>query len=220
MKRIDKLERKFGRYAIENLMMYIVMLNGFVYVLMMLPGSNLRAKFVLNPALVLKGEIWRLVTYIFLPPDASPLFIIFVLYFYYMIGSNLENEWGSFRFNLYYLLGMLGTTIAIFITGGEATPTYVNLSLFLAFAHLYPNFQVLLFFIIPIKVKYLAWLNWIFIGISILFGAVPHKVAAIVSVLNFLVFFGSDIVEDIKFRRQVKKNRKRFFNEVKQSKRD
>lgn len=220
MKRIDKLERKFGRYAIQNLMTYIVMLNALVYVLMMIPGSNLRSRLVLNPDLVLKGEIWRLITYVFIPPASSPIFIFFVLYFYYMIGSNLEAEWGSFRFNLYYLLGMIGTTIAIFITGGEATPVYINLSLFLAFAHLYPDFQVLLFFIIPIRMKYLALLNWIIIGISILFEPIPYKVAAIVSVLNFLLFFGPDIIDDIKFRRQVKKNRKRFLKEVRGSRRD
>src|SRR5690606_20929694 len=127
MKWIDRLERKFGRYAIKNLMTYIVILNAVVYMLMMIPGTNLLNKFVLEPSLVLKGEIWRLITYIFIPPSTSPIFIIFVLYFYYMIGSNLENEWGSFRFNLYYFLGMLGTTIATFITGGGATPLYINL---------------------------------------------------------------------------------------------
>lgn len=220
MKLIDRLERRFGRYSIRNLMSYIVLLNAVVYVLMMIPGSNLRARLVLNPALVLRGEVWRLITYVFIPPNSSPIFILFVLYFYYMIGSNLENEWGSFRFNLYYLLGMLGTTIAIFITGGEATPVYINLSLFLAFAHLYPDFQVLLFFIIPVKMKYLALINWIIIGYSIIFHPIPYKVSALVSVINFFVFFGPDIIDDIKFRRQVKRNRRRFLKEVEKSKKD
>lgn len=220
MKLIDRLERRFGRYSIRNLMSYIVLLNAVVYVLMMIPGSNLRARLVLNPALVLRGEVWRLITYVFIPPNSSPIFILFVLYFYYMIGSNLENEWGSFRFNLYYLLGMLGTTIAIFITGGEATPVYINLSLFLAFAHLYPDFQVLLFFIIPVKMKYLALINWIIIGYSIIFYPIPYKVSALVSVINFFVFFGPDIIDDIKFRRQVKRNRRRFLKEVEKSKKD
>ncbi len=220
MKWIDRLERKFGRYAIKNLMTYIVILNAVVYMLMMIPGTNLLSKFVLEPSLVLKGEIWRLITYIFIPPSTSPIFIIFVLYFYYMIGSNLENEWGSFRFNLYYFLGMLGTTIATFITGGGATPLYINLSLFLAFAHLYPNFEVLLLFIIPIKVKYLALINWIVIAWSVIFEPVPYKIAAVVSVVNFLIFFGPDIVDNIKLKRQVRKNRKRFFSEIEKSRRD
>lgn len=220
MKLIDRLERKYRRYAIQDLMKYIVMLNAIVYVLMMIPGSNLRSRLVLNPQLVLRGEIWRLITYVVIPPASSPIFILFTLYFYYMIGSHLEAEWGSFRFNLYYFLGMIGTTIAIFLTKGEATPVYINLSLFLAFAHLYPDFQLLLFFILPIKMKYLAILNWVIIGYSILFYPVPHKVAAIVSVINFFIFFGPDIIDDIKFKRQVAQNRKRFLKAVKGGKED
>lgn len=220
MKWIDKLERKFGRYAIKNLMTYIVILNAVVYMFMMIPGVNIIDKLMLDPSLVLKGEIWRLVTYIFIPPSASPIFIVFVLYFYYIIGSNLENEWGSFRFNLYYFLGMIGTTIAAFITKGGATPTYINLSLFLAFAHLYPDFQVMLFFILPIKVKYLAWLDWIVIAYSVIFEPVPYKVAAVVSVINFLIFFGPDVVDGIKLKRQVRQNRKRFFSEIEKSRKD
>lgn len=220
MKWIDKLERKFGRYAIKNLMTYIVILNAVVYMFMMIPGVNIVDKLMLDPSLVLKGEIWRLVTYIFIPPSASPIFIVFVLYFYYIIGSNLENEWGSFRFNLYYFLGMIGTTIAAFITKGGATPTYINLSLFLAFAHLYPDFQVMLFFILPIKVKYLAWLDWIVIAYSVIFEPVPYKVAAVVSVINFLIFFGPDVVDGIKLKRQVRQNRKRFFSEIEKSRKD
>ncbi|HHW71160.1 MAG TPA: rhomboid family intramembrane serine protease [Clostridiales bacterium] len=220
MKWIDKLERKFGRYAIKNLMTYIVILNAVVYMFMMIPGVNIIDKLMLDPSLVLKGEIWRLVTYIFIPPSASPIFIVFVLYFYYIIGSNLENEWGSFRFNLYYFLGMIGTTIAAFITKGGATPTYINLSLFLAFAHLYPDFQVMLFFILPIKVKYLAWIDWIVIAYSVIFEPVPYKVAAVVSVINFLIFFGPDVVDGIKLKRQVRQNRKRFFSEIEKSRKD
>ena len=220
MKWIDKLERKFGRYAIKNLMTYIVILNAVVYMFMMIPGVNIIDKLMLDPSLVLKGEIWRLVTYIFIPPSASPIFIVFVLYFYYIIGSNLENEWGSFRFNLYYFLGMIGTTIAAFITKGGATPTYINLSLFLAFAHLYPDFQVMLFFILPIKVKYLAWIDWIVIAYSVIFEPVPYKVAAVVSVINFLIFFGPDVVDGIKLKRQVRQNRKRFLSEIEKSRKD
>jgi len=145
---------------------------------------------------------------------------VFVLYFYYIIGSNLENEWGSFRFNLYYFLGMIGTTIAAFITKGGATPTYINLSLFLAFAHLYPDFQVMLFFILPIKVKYLAWIDWIVIAYSVIFEPVPYKVAAVVSVINFLIFFGPDVVDGIKLKRQVRQNRKRFLSEIEKSRKD
>lgn len=212
MKWIDKLERKFGRYAIKGLMTYITALTAVVFLIQMtMPDYIL--KIMLIPEYVLKGEVWRLITYIFIPEETHPIFIIFALYFIYMIGTSLENEWGSFRFNVYYLLGMIGTTIAAFITG-EATSVYINLSLFLAFAYLYPNFEVLLFFIIPIKIKYLGWINWIFIGISVLFFPLPYKLASIASILNFIVFFGKDIVTRSKISRKAYYNRKKFKTDL------
>lgn len=208
MKWLDRLERKFGRFAIRDLMKYIVILNGIVYLLMISRQGAAVGKLALIPPLVMAGEVWRLITYIFIPPAASPIFIFFVLYFYYMIGSALEQTWGSFRFNLYYLLGMVGTTAAAFITGGFATATYLNLSLFLAFARLYPNFEILLFFILPVKVKYLAWLNWAFIAYTVLVSPLPNKIFAIVSILNYLLFFGRATVRSANNRRRAHSYRK------------
>lgn len=207
----DKLERKFGHFAIKGLMTYIVALNAGVYLLSLFEPS-FQFKLMLMPSLVLKGEIWRLITYIFIPPAASPIWIIFILYFYYMIGSSLEHEWGSFRFNIYYVIGMICTTAAAFITGGSTTATYLNTSLFLAFAYIYPNYQILLFFVLPVKVKYLAWLDWIFIIITVLRPIYPVslKVAAAVSVFNFFIFFGKDLLTRSKTNRQVYQNKKRF----------
>ncbi len=206
---LDKLERKFGRFAIERLMMYIVGLNAFVYILGYI-DSSITFRLMLIPSFVMRGEVWRLFTYIFIPPAASPIFIFFALYLYYMIGNSLEHEWGSFKFNMYYLVGMLGTTLAAFITGGSVTATYLNLSLFLAFAMIYPNYEFLLFFILPVKVKYLAWLNWFFIGITVLFFPLPNKIAAIVSIINYFIFFGKDMITGAKNNRTVYSNRKRF----------
>lgn len=215
MRWFDKLERKIGHRAIKGLMMYVVVLNLAVYLLQILvPSGRLYSKLILMPSLVLKGEIWRLITYIFIPPSASPIFIIFVLYFYYIIGNSLEQEWGSFKFNLYYLIGMIGTTIAAFITGLGTTGTYLNLSLFLAFAQLYPDHELLLFFILPVKVKYLAWFNWAVIGFTLLFEPLPLKAAAVASIVNYFIFFSDDIRNDIKMRRLVRNNRKRFFKEI------
>ena len=113
-------------------MLYIAIGNLAVFLLnfMMPIQSHLR----LIPSLVLKGQVWRLVTYVFIPPQTSILFILFTVYFYYMIGTTLEREWGSFKLNIYYLVGMIATTIAAFITGGSDA-THLNLSLFLAFAY-------------------------------------------------------------------------------------
>ena len=111
---------------------------------------SLRSLLAFNRDAVLHGQIWRLITFIFIPPDSSVFFILFSLYFYWLIGSALENQWGAFRFNVYYLCGIIGTIVAGMITG-YATSSYLNLSLFLAFALLYPDYQVMVFFFCPSK---------------------------------------------------------------------
>lgn len=216
MKWINQLERRFSRLAIKNLMYYIVFLNAVIFLLILIDNTgSVIPLLALNPALILEGEVWRLVSYIFIPPTTSIFFAVFVLYFYYMVGTSLEREWGSFKFNLYYLIGMLGTTAAAFIAGGGTTAVYLNMSLFLAFAYIYPNFEILLFLIAPIKVKYLAWLYWFFIGYTVLTARLPHKVAALVSLANFLLFFGEDIVKNLRRRQQVSSNRRRFKSQFK-----
>jgi hypothetical protein len=185
--------------------------NALVYLLTYAnPQGNVSGKLALVPHLILQGEVWRLITWIFVPPSASILWIFFILYFYYMVGIGLEQEWGSFRFNIYYFTGMAATTIAAFIVGQGATALYLNLSLFLAFAYIYPNYEVLLFFVVPVKVKYLAWLNWFFIAFTILTAPLPAKVAALVSVVNYFLFFGSDIITGMKYRRSAYERRRRF----------
>lgn len=212
---INKLERKFGRYSIKNLICYVIGLNALVFVFAYLNGvGTVVGTLILDPYLVLQGQVWRLVTYLFIPPTFSLIWIIFTLYFYYMVGSGLEQEWGAFKFNLYYLIGMAGTTAASFITGAGATGVYLNLSLFLAFAHIYPDFQILLFFILPVKVKYLAWLNWAVIGYTVVFMPIPFKAAAAAAVANYFIFFGKDIYRSSKLKRQVQRNRKRYFSEI------
>jgi len=202
-------------------MTYIVVLNAVVFLLSILvPDSNLVGKFILHPELVLRGEVWRLVTFLFIPPSFSILWIVFVLYFYYLIGSSLEQQWGSFRFNIYYLVGVLATIAASFISNSPVTPVHLNLSLFLAFAFLFPNFELMLFFFLPIKIKYLAWLEWLFIAFSVITQPLPNKLTAIASVVNYFIFFGRDLIDDIKTRRRVYTNRKKFRKAMKEHHRD
>ncbi|HTR45564.1 MAG TPA: rhomboid family intramembrane serine protease, partial [Thermodesulfovibrionales bacterium] len=119
---LNKLERTLSRFAIRELILYIVGLNGLIYLLSYAyPQSNLIGKLALDPSMIMHGEVWRLFTYIFIPPSTSVLWIFFILYFYYIVGTGLEHEWGSFRFNLYYFTGMLATTLAAFIVGQGAT---------------------------------------------------------------------------------------------------
>src|SRR5690606_29801116 len=120
----NKLERRYGRYAIKNLMLYIIGLNALIFFWVQVNPAALNT-LILHPSLVLRGEVWRLVTFIFIPPTFSPLWLIFTLYFYYLVGSGLEQAWGSFKFNVYYLVGMIATILAAFITGHGTTGVYL-----------------------------------------------------------------------------------------------
>lgn len=192
---IDGLERKYKRFAIKGLIRYLVIGTAFVFAVMLLGGRNgevVIEKLSLDISRIKNWEVWRLVTFIFIPPTKS-IFIVFVLYLLYMFGNSLERYWGSFRLTLYYLIGMLSAIAAAIITKGTGSSQFLNLSIFMAFAYLYPNFELLLFFILPVKVKYLAWLNVVFILFSIAFSSLGIKIAAVMSFMNFFVFFGKDI---------------------------
>jgi len=192
-----KLERKIGKIAIRNLMTYIVITMGVIFAVdIIMPHINLYELLMFSTHHIMQGEIWRVITFIFLPPNAQLIFIIFALYFYYLIGGGLENEWGSFKFNVFYLCGMLGTIAAGLITG-FATNFYLNLSLFFAFAILYPNFEVRLFLILPVKMKWLALLNIAFYVYQLVVGTWSDRVALLVSIANLGLFFGKDFVKII-----------------------
>lgn len=210
---INQIERKYGHLAIKKLMYYIIISNATVLLCYYI-YPNLINQINLVPELVLKGEVWRLVTFIFIPPTFDLFWGILAFYFYYLVGIGLENEWGTFKFNLYYLTGMIATIIGAFITGGYATNFYLNLSLILAFARIYPNFEILVFFVLPIKIKYLAWLNWLIFGYILLFSPINAKIAALFAISNYLLFFGKKTIEALKLKRQVYYNRKRFFEEI------
>ena len=197
---LDKLNRKFGRYGIRNLMTFIVGGMAVVYLMELLvypmTGFSLSSVLAFNRNAVLHGQIWRLITFIFIPPDSSILFILFSLYFYWLIGNALENQWGAFRFNIYYLCGMVCTVIAGMITG-YATNSYLNLSLFLAFALMYPDYQVMVFFILPIKMKYLALLDAVGLVVLFVMDSWAGRIALLVSLGNVLLFFWHDFIHGI-----------------------
>lgn len=219
---LNKLERKFGNLYIRNLMLIIVLGNAVIYFITMINGNNeLISNIVLDSSKVLNGEVWRLITFIFVPESTSAFWVIFTLYFYYLAGAGLEEEWGGFKFNAYYLIGMLASIIIAFLTGKTVTGSYVNLSLFLAFAKIYPNFQLLLFFIIPIKVKYIAIFNWIMIGISVL-SAIFSKslngvIIALIPVVNYLIFFGKSIFTGTKSSAMNYHRKQKFKSKIREA---
>ena len=195
------LERRLRHFAVGNLMKYIVIGQAIVLVLSFLWPSSLGLSIALWLSLIrsaiLGGQIWRLVTFIFVPPTFSPLFAIFVLYFYYMIGTRLEMHWGKVRFNLFYLLGMLGAVIAAMITGWAGN-SYLNLSLFFAYAATWPEEEVLLFMFLPVKMKYLALADavlylWLFIT-----GGASERITIILCLLNVILFVGGDLLRMIR----------------------
>jgi membrane associated rhomboid family serine protease len=186
---LEKLERAAGRYAVPGLIRYVVMLNALVY-LLVLVNKDYAALLVLDRDLILQGQLWRLVTWIFLPNTLSPIWILFFLWFTWFVGEQLEGAWGAFRLNLYYLLGCLGCTMAVMIFGASAGNYLLTLSLLLALATLAPDLQVLLL-VIPIKLKWLALLSLAFPwGLYLIIGTPGMQAMILVCLANYLVFFG------------------------------
>lgn len=217
MKWLNKLERKFGRYAIPNLMNYIVGITMAVYILQYILNISAYQCLAFIPGLIMKGQVWRIITFIFIPPASSIITIAFVMYFYYLMGTTLENEWGTFKFNIYYLFGMIGTIIAAFLTG-SGTSVYLNLSLFLAFAYLFPDVEILLFFILPVKVKWIAYIDWAYFILSLIFGSMSTRIAVIASLINFFIFFGEDFINYIKYQKKYGSTRRNFKKEMRKYK--
>ena len=196
------------RFGIPNLMRVIVIGNVAVYVLMLLTqanDANALSFLTFNLNALLHGEVWRLVTFVFVPAYSSPFALLISLYFYYWIGSTLERQWGTAKFNLYYISGtlltVLGAVLASLLSGNPyltvAGTGYVNLSMFFAFAFLFPDATVLLFFILPVKMKWLAYLDGALFAFDIIKAIGAHNwagvVLPIVALLNFAVFIWPEV---------------------------
>lgn len=207
---LNKLERKIGRFAIPGLMKYLI--GGYIigYLLSYgsrLTGTNFIAMMTLEPFAILhRFQIYRLITWVLIPPADSLLFAIIMMILYYQLGNTLERTWGTFRFNVYIFGGIIFTLIGAFILygvyrllgyppesiigiGTYISTYYINMSIFLAFAACFPDMQVLLYFIIPVKMKWMAVFYAVIIGIEALFGSWPIRVVIISSLLNFVVFW-------------------------------
>jgi membrane associated rhomboid family serine protease len=207
---LDQLERHLGRYAIPGLVRIVIGLNALVWVLLHTRPEWYDA-ITLDPDRVMQGEVWRLVSYLFIPPAMDALWLALALYFLWIIGDGLEQEWGSFKLNVFYFTGMIATTVvAFFIAHDSADNRFLNLSLFLAFATVFPEFEVLLFFILPVKVKWLGWIAALPLFWSVLSGPVAIKLTAIVSLGNYLLFFAPHFWRMAVMNRQVLQRRARF----------
>ena len=200
-----KLERKFGRFAIPNLMYYIIMMYAAGFVMSLFNPYFYVQYLALDAAAILRGQVWRLVTWVLYPPSTSGVlwFAIAVLFFYYPIGTSLERTIGTFKYTLYILSGViftiLGAFILYFLLGGNVlvgnvfSTYYISLSTFLAYAMCYPDMQVLLMFIIPVKMKWMA----IFYVVIVVYEMIQYIMAGawylvipiVASLLNFIIFY-------------------------------
>jgi len=216
---MNKFEKKFGKYAIHNISLVLICCYIIGYVLSVLNSSFL-GYLTLDPYKILHGQIWRLVTWVVQPPSSLSLFTIFMLLFYYNIGTSLEHVWGTYRYNVYLLSGMLFTIVGSFIAlgityllyGGDSLAAmslmgsqqfstyYVNMSIFMAAAVTFPDSQVLLMFVIPVKFKWMGIIYGVILLLNLITGTgnagtvfafydIFYRIAIVASLLNFLIFW-------------------------------
>lgn len=225
---LDKLQRKFGRYAVKNLTVYLLACYavGFVVNLVM---PELLYYFTFEPALIMKGQIWRLISWVIVPSSTKVIEFLFMMFLYYSLGMTLENIWGTFRYNLYIFSGMLFTIVGAFIAyfivsaqmGGSAfgigylvSTHYINLTIFLACAAIMPELKLYLYGILPIKMKWFAILYLVLIAADLIGGSTVTRIIIVASILNFVLFFVSSRNAQRYNPKQVIR-RKKFEQEVK-----
>lgn len=203
---LNKLERKLGRFAIPNLIVWLIgaYTIGFVFYQV---NPTIVGYLVLSPYHILHGQVWRLLTWIFMPTSTGVFSLLIMALLYYQLGTTLERNWGTFRFNVYIFSGMLFTVIGAFmlygimylLNGGVTaemlyigygfSTNYINLSIFLAFALTYPDMQVLLMFIIPVKMKWMAVVYGVLIVLEFFESGWGGRISIFMSLLNFIIFF-------------------------------
>lgn len=217
---LTRLERLLGRFALPHLSLTLVLCQVLFLGLALLGGFDLE-RIALLPAAVRAGEVWRLVTYLCMPSTAvvsltSAIFLAFAWYMFFLMGSALENFWGDFRFNAFIFIGWLLNTLGAFLYPGfYGSNVFIAGSVFLAFAWLNPDFELLIFFILPVKIKWLALIQWLGYGFLLVTGSGPVRMMVLASIGNFLVFFAGDIVQRIRGgrRRMVQQARQAALRE-------
>ncbi len=224
---LNKMERKFGRYAIHNLTLYLIICYVIGYIIWY-TVPNMILYLTLDPSLIVRGQVWRLISWVLIPPGSFDILTVIMLFFYYSIGTSLERAWGTFRYNVYIFSGIIFTVIGAFIlfliypNGSFLTISlsfstyYINMSIFLAYAMSYPDMQVLLYMVIPIRIKWLAYADIAYLEYMFWQGNLVSRVAIGASLLNFIVFYFAtknfkpytpkEFARKQKFRKEVKKN--------------
>ena len=207
MKLLEKLERKFGFLAIHHLTLYIIVGQVLVFGLYLARGSDAArviGTLIFSFDSFVNGEPWRVLTFLAIPKTFSPIFIIFSLYILHMMGSALEQHWGAFRYNLYFLTSVLGVVAAsVFSPYSQIDNFYLLISISFAFAYLHPNIEFLIFFVLPVKVKWIAWLTFGVVVMEFARGDLALKLVILGSLANFPLFFGADFIRSLRSKKRV-----------------
>ena len=199
---LKNLRRRFELFCynnrskgIPNLMLYIALGSAVVYLMSEISGNYfLYSLLYFDRSLILQGQIWRLITYPLTYRIDSLLLMMVSLLCYYSIGRAMENIWGTLRFNLFYFTGVVMMDVYCMLFGGTASVTYLNLSLFLSYATLYPDSQFLLFFIIPVKARLFALFDLAIVVLDLFTQSFPYNFFSVISLANYFLFFGSDVL--------------------------
>lgn len=190
---IRNLEKRFGHLAVPNLTVFLIA-GQVIATMMAVNNPELFERMFLIPAKVIDGEVFRLLTFLVMPPGGFSLLTLFYWYMLYLMGTALEHFWGTFQYNLFLLIGGLATIAAAFATPDQiATNGFIQGTVFLAFAFLNPNFVIHLFFILPVRIKWFAIFTWITYGWMFLNGTWSIRLSVAASALNFFLFFGQEI---------------------------
>lgn len=217
MKWLAKLQYRYGRRAPKNLMLVVAGGQIVAWLAIMLFYGGLYEKLQLTRAGLAHLELWRLVTFVFSPSlTTNPLFFALEVYLIYMIGTSLERAWGAFTFDVYFLIGMAGAWVACLLTGWGSSEALFY-SLFFAFAWLFPDMQLMLFFVLPVKVKWLGWiagaLYLVNLGFLLLTFQLAQAAALVVGLAGFLLFFGPGAVGRLRSEAAARRRRREWQNQ-------
>jgi hypothetical protein len=215
MAKLDKLEQRLGFLAVPGLLRYVAALTALVFVLYKLDPRYL-SLINLDPDAVRHGEVWRLFTYIFIPqmgsliPAPDWFNAAFSVFFLIWVGDRLEEAWGAFKLTLFVLIGIVGSTAAAFFFGARFSNAMLISSLFFAFARFFPDVVIYFAYILPLKVKWIAWGYGAILLWQFLFASMAFRSALMAAFANYLLFFGRDILYEARHRREVSTRRQRF----------
>lgn len=212
---LDSLEARFGKFAIHGLLTFIASLVALTFVLFKL-NPHFFELLELYPDRVMAGEVWRLVSYIFIPtitsflPFPDWLNAAFYVLFMVWVGQGLEHALGPFKLNVFCLLTLLGITLAAFVFGTNFSHYMFVQAVFFAFARFYPDQQITLYFLLPVKVKWLAWFDGAMLTYQFTFGGNSFRAAMLAALIAYFLFFGRDIVAEVRLRHQAQGRRAKF----------